>query len=468
MLSSVGFSSQATNFARSLATASLVDNSSNSISIDMSKCINCQSCVKACTVVAGQNVLKAKTVNGKPIIVTKTEAPLSETNCIGCGQCTLVCPVGAIVEHSHIKEANKVLKNKNGKVCVAQIAPAVRINISESFGLPAGTVTTGKVVTALRMLGFDFVFDTNFGADLTIVEEATELAQQLNDPHHKMPMFSSCCPAWINYVQKSAPELIPQISSCRSPMSMLSNVIKSEFAQIKGIDPTNIVNIAIMPCTAKKDEIERPQLSTKDGKKATDIVITTRELVKMIKSAKIDFKALEDSPFDDLYSASTGGASLFCAPGGVMEAAVRSAFQFLTGTRLQPIEFLPVRGKEGIKVGDLDAGSSKIRVATVQGIANAMKLIEKVKNNDEDVKGVKFVEVMACPGGCVCGGGSPKAKTKKATDQRLEATYNLDKNASLRVSQDNPAIQQLYKRFLGKYGSHLAHDLLHTEYKATK
>ena len=428
----------------------------------MSKCINCQSCVKACKVIAGQNVLKTANVNGKAIVVTRTGDLLSDTNCIGCGQCTIVCPVGAIVEHNDVKEVETVLKNKKNKICVVQTAPAVRINISEAFGLPAGSISTGKLVSALRKLGFDYIFDTNFGADITIVEEATELIQQMSDPNHKMPMFTSCCPAWINFIEKSAPDLIPRIGSGRSPMSMLSSVIKSEFAQIKGVKPENIFNIAIMPCTAKKDECKRPQLNTKEGIPTTDLVLTTRELISMIKKAKIDFKNLEDSPFDEIYGQGTGGAAIFCAPGGVMEAAVRSAYQFILGKPLKPVEFLPVRGMDGVKRGALDINGTKIEVLTIQGISNAMKCLEKVRNDDPDLKNVKFVEVMACPGGCVCGGGSPKPKNKKAQEQRLEATYSIDTNSTLRVSQDNPLVKKLYERFLGKPGSHLAHELLHT------
>ena len=297
------------NHLRSFAKASpSPDFTTNSIVVDSSKCIACGLCIKACKTIAGQGVLKLAKAPGekKKLVSTASGKSLQETNCIKCGQCTLVCPTGAIAEKDQISEVEAVLKNPQGKVTVCQTAPAIRINLSDALGLPPGTISTGKMVTALKQLGFKYVFDTNFSADMTIVEEASELVKRITDPSTgPLPMFTSCCPAWINYVEQSEPELIPQLSSCRSPMGMLSSAIRKDFTQIKNIKPTDIFNVAIMPCTAKKDEIERPQLYTKDGVKETDYVITTRELMRMIKKNKINFKKLPDTPFDTLYAESS-------------------------------------------------------------------------------------------------------------------------------------------------------------------
>jgi len=442
----------------------LVDHTSNAIEFDMKKCINCQSCVRACKNIAGQNVLKSVAVNGKNLIQTTNGKNLNMTKCIGCGQCTLSCIKQAIKEVDAIKPVNKVLKNKGGKIAVCQIAPAIRINMAEALGVPAGSISTGKVVTALKKLGFDYVFDTNFTADLTIAEEASELISRLTNPKGVLPMYTSCCPAWINYVEKSQPELIPNLSSCRSPMSMLSSLIKRVFPEKAGIDASKIFNVAIMPCTAKKDEIKRPQLNGE-----TDAVLTSRELAKMIKAAKINFKELEDTPFDTFYSESTGGGAIFCATGGVMEAAVRGAYKMITKKDMAPIELEAVRGsKDGIKTASVDINGIKVNVAVAHGIKNAMKLIKNIKAKAPGFENIHFVEVMACPGGCVAGGGSPKAKTKKVLQKRLDATYTIDKESKLRTSQDNEQLKQLYEDCLGSFNSHKAHDLLHTHYTNRK
>ena len=465
MLSGV---SSVQQFARK---AIITDLTSNSIQFDAKKCFNCQSCVKACKTVAGQFVLKSMKVDevGRDVVQTASGKHFNETNCIGCGQCTLGCKPGALKEKDSIKAVNKVLKNKQGKVCVCAIAPAIRINMAEALGVPAGEISTGKVVTALKKLGFDYVFDTNFAADMTIVEEATELIQRLQDPNATLPMFTSCCPAWVNYVEKVDPSMIPHLSSCRSPNGMLSSVIKNIFPKMKGIEASKIYNVSIMPCTAKKDEIRRPQLKTKEGLPETDEVITSRELAKMIKSAKIDFKSLPDTPFDN-FGEATGGGAIFCATGGVMEAAVRAAHKFLTNKDLAPIDLEPVRGtKDGIKTATVEINGNKINVAVAQGVKNAMKLIKNIKTKAPGFENITFCEVMACPGGCVAGGGSPKAKTKKALQKRLDATYKIDKSSKARTSQDNNELNSIYKEFIGgKYGSHQAHELLHTHFTARK
>ena len=440
----------------------MYDDSSLAIQFNMDNCIGCTSCVRACSNIAGQDVLecekkgKAHTASGKL---------LSDTNCISCGQCSLACPKKAITEHFETDEVSNVLKDKKGKIVVCQFAPAIRINMAEALGVPAGQISTGKIVTALKKLGFDYIFDTNFSADMTIVEEATELVHRLGDPDAVLPMFTSCCPAWVNFIEKSRPDLIPHLSSCRSPLAMLSSVIKNVFPKKIGVERSRIYNVAIMPCTAKKDEIRRPQFSDE-----TDNVITSRELAQMIKDAKIDFKNLEETPLDTIYSEFTGGGAIFCATGGVMEAAVRSAYKFITGKDMVPMELKAVRGtNDGIKVASVDINGVKVNVAVAHGIKNAMELLDKIKNKEPGFETIHFLEVMACPGGCAMGGGSPKAKGKKGIEQRLEATYSLDDNAAKRVSQDNDQLNKLYEEsFDGEYGSHYAHELLHTYYTNRK
>ena len=434
------------------------DDSSLAIQFDMEKCIGCTSCVRACSNIAGQDILecekkgKAHTASGKL---------LSDTDCISCGQCSLACPKQAITEKFDKEEVTKVLQNKNGKIVVCQFAPAIRINTAEALGVPAGQISTGKIVTALKMLGFDYIFDTNFSADMTIVEEATELVHRLNDPDAVLPMFTSCCPAWVNYLEKSRPDLLPHLSSCRSPLAMLSSVIKNVFPKKIGVERERIYNVAIMPCTAKKDEIRRPQFSDE-----TDSVLTSRELAQMIKDAKIDFKNLEETPLDTVYSEFTGGGAIFCATGGVMEAAVRSAYKFITGKDMVPMELKPVRGtKDGIKTATVDINGIKVNVAVAHGIKNAMELLDKISKKEPGFENIHFLEVMACPGGCAMGGGSPKAKGKKGVEQRLDATYSIDDNIEKRVPQDNDQLNELYEEsFDGEYGSHYAHELLHTYY----
>lgn len=442
----------------------MYDSSSYSILFDMEKCIGCTSCVRACTNIAGQNVLecekkgKAHTVSGML---------LSNTNCISCGQCTLACPTQAIRETDSIKDLTYKLQNKDllNKIIVCQFAPAIRINMAEALGVPAGEISTGKIVTALKILGFDYIFDTNFGADMTIVEEATEFVQRLNDPNAIFPMFTSCCPAWVNYVEKSQPDLIPHLSSCRSPVGMISSAIKNSFPKKIGVSKDKIYNVAIMPCTAKKDESLRFQL-----KNETDAVITSRELAKMIKEAKIDFNNLEETELDTIYSEFTGGGAIFCATGGVMEAAVRSAYKFITGKDMVPIELKDVRGtKNGIKKASFEINGKTINVAVAHGIKNAMELINKVKNKEKGFENIHFIEVMACPGGCVVGGGSPKPKGKKVIEKRLDATYSIDNSLKKRTSQDNEQLQSLYNEsYEGEFGSHSAHENLHTYYTNRK
>ena len=445
------------------------DTSSNAIHFDMSTCLGCQACVRACKNVAGQNVLKFVKQGAKGVVQTKNGKPLNETNCIGCGQCTIGCVKHAIFEADAIKPVTKELANKNGRVFVCQIAPAIRINMAEALGVPAGSISTGKVVTALKMLGFDYVFDTNYSADVTIVEEASELISRITNKNAALPMFTSCCPAWVNYVEKNDPTLIPHLSSCRSPMGMLSSLIKNDLPKKIGVKPEMIYNVGIMPCTAKKDEAARKQFTTPYGKQETDAVLTSRELAQLIKKKKINFKQLKDTPFDTPYSESTGGAQIFCATGGVMEAAVRCAYKLITKKNMPSFDVPEVRGTQGIKKATLNIEGLEVNVAVAHGIKNAMNLIKKIKAKEAGFENIHFVEVMACPGGCVAGGGSLKAKTKKVLQKRLDATYKIDKESPVRNSMENKQLLEEYKTSLGgKFNSHIAHELLHTHYTNRK
>ena len=436
----------------------LYDDSSYSILLDIEKCVGCTRCAQACSTISGQNILecergqKSHTASGKLLV---------DTPCISCGQCSLVCPRSAITEHYNKDEVSNVLKNKQGKIVVCQFAPAVRINMADALGVDVGTISTGKVVTALKMLGFDYIFDTTFSADMTIVEEATEFVNRLYDPEAVLPMFTSCCPAWINYIEKSRPDLISHLSSCRSPMSMLSSVIKNVFPKKLGVSKDAIYNVGIMPCTAKKDEIKRPQLNNE-----TDAIITSRELATMIQEAGIDFANLEETELDTIYSEYTGGGALFCATGGVMESAIRSAYKFITGKDMVPLKLDSIRGYDNsIKTASVDINGLTVNVAVAHGTKNAMDLIQKIENKERGFENIHFVEVMACPGGCVIGGGSPKASTTNAIEKRLNATYTIDDNCNKKCAQDNDQLNSLYNEtFGGIYGSHYAYELLHTYY----
>jgi NADH-quinone oxidoreductase subunit G len=454
-------------FLRSFAALSpAIDVTTNSLSLNRAKCVSCGLCVKACKTIAGQGVLALVAGPGGKKISTVTGLALQDTKCIKCGQCTLACGPGALAEKDQLPELEAILANPAGRTLVVSTAPAIRINLCDGLGLPAGSIGTGKMVTALKKLGFNYVFDTNFAADLTIVEEATELVSRITKGSAPLPMFTSCCPAWVNYVEQSDPSLIPNLSTCRSPLGMHSAIIKTDWAQLKGLAPAQIYNVAVMPCTAKKDEVAREQFRTR-GYRETDLVITTRELVRLIKKKKINFKTLPDTDFDPCYSIGSGAGAIFCGSGGVMEAAVRTAYTFVTKKTLGALDFPALRGaKDGIKIVTADFDGTKVGVAVAQGIANAQKLIAKIKAKDPSVANVAFVEVMACPGGCVCGGGSPKAKTKKAVDARVDAVYKIDTGSAIRLSHENPEIKEFYARFGGSPNGHVAHEFLHTHYHA--
>ena len=443
-----------------------IDSSSNSIVFDPSKCILCSRCIRACEDIAGQNILEFSRRGSKMMVQPYGGLKLQDTKCIKCGQCTLYCPTGAMREKSQTRQLIQKLKNKDYKLSVVQFAPAVRVNINDALGLKPGTISTGKLVNALRLIGFDIVYDTNFGADMTIVEEANELVERITKNTGPLPMFTSCCPAWVNYVEQSRPDLIPQLSSCRSPMGMLSGLIKYQLPKIHKIKPEDIYNVAIMPCTAKKDEIERIQLKTHDGVKETDIVLTVRELADLFKLQGINFTSLsDDAEPDSMFGDHSGAGAIFANTGGVMEAAIRTAHDTITGKSLEKVEYECVRGFEkSIRIATIKMGETPVKVAVVHGIANCEKLLEKIKNKDQEFKDIIFIEVMACPGGCINGGGSSPCEDSQQLKNRIDAIYKIDNNKIIRKSHDNPRVKEIYKIALEKPGSHLAHELLHTPY----
>lgn len=441
-----------------------VDHSSVSIVRDSEKCILCGRCVGACSTVQSVHAIGFANRGFETKVTTAYDRPIGETTCINCGQCIVACPVGALTERENIKDVWKALSDED-KYVVVQTAPAVRVALGEEFGFPIGSRVTGKMVTALRKLGFDNVFDTNFAADLTIMEEGTELLGRLQSEEN-LPLMTSCCPGWVKFVEHNFPELLDNLSSCKSPHEMEGAVIKSYFAKKQGIDPGKIVVVSIMPCTAKKFEGEREELSN-EGLQDVDYVLTTRELAQMIKEAGIDFENLEGDTFDNPLGDSTGAAVIFGATGGVAEAALRTVFELVAGKELDTIEYTAVRGLEGIKETNITLPNGKtISTAVIHGLGNARQVMENILNGE---KQYDFIEVMACPGGCITGGGQPiiDAKTRTVTNvkaERAKAIYDEDKSLPVRKSHKNPFIQELYKEFLGEPNGHLAHELLHTHY----
>ncbi len=444
-----------------------IDTSSKHMYRDNNKCINCRRCVAACEKTQGIGVIGANNRGFKTEIGCAFEMELAETACVSCGQCIAVCPTGALGEKDDTDKVWAALADPT-KTVVVQTAPAVRASLGEAFGFAMGTDVQGKLATALRKLGFAHVFDTNFGADLTILEESHELLERVTNGG-VLPMITSCSPGWIRYCEAYYPEFIPNLSSCKSPQQMTGAMLKTYWAEKNGIDPKNIVSVSVMPCTAKKFEIGRDDQAAA-GVADVDIAITTRELVKMINKAGIRFAELEDSLFENPFGSGTGAAVIFGATGGVMEAALRTAVWKLTGEKNDsPIEFNEVRGVEGVKFAEYTAGGVTVKVAVVSGLANAKALLEKVKAGEVDVQ---FIEVMACPGGCVNGGGQVivPADVRNFTDiraERAKALYNLDAKNTVRKSHESEDVKRVYSEFLGEIGGHKAHELLHTTYKAS-
>ncbi len=431
---------------------------------DNEKCILCRRCSAVCAVNQGVGVIGANARGFDTHIGCVMEKPLVDAGCISCGQCIVACPTGALSERDDTEKVFAAI-NDPAKHVVVQTAPSVRVGLGEEFGLPIGTIVTGKLVSALRALGFDKVFDTNFSADLTIMEEANEFIQRYVNKDH-LPQITSCSPGWIKFCETYFPEFIPNLSSCKSPQGMFGAVAKTYYAEKMGIDPKDIYVVSVMPCTAKKFEAERLDHTAVKGLPDIDAVLTVRELARMIKKAGILFNDLPDGEYDAPFGLGSGAGTIFGATGGVMEAALRTAYETLTGETLEKLEFNEVRGTEGIKEATYNIAGNEIRVAVCSGTANAKKLLTMIKNGEKDYD---FVEVMACPGGCVNGGGQPivPANVRNFTDVRAiraAALYQDDRNLPVRKSHENPDIKQIYAEYLGEPLSHKAHEILHTAY----
>jgi iron-only hydrogenase group A len=447
-----------------------MDESSASVVRNPEKCILCGRCVRVCEEVQGVHNLSQHGRGFETVVGPANLTPMDESACIMCGQCINVCPTAAFLEKDHTERVWEALSLPRGiKHIVVQPAPSIRAAIGECFGMPIGTPVTGKLVTALRRLGFDAVFDTNFGADLTIIEEASEFLRRMGGDG-PLPLLTSCSPGWVNFMEKFYPEMIPYTSTCKSPMSMLSTLMKTYYAEKKGLKPEEVYVVAIMPCVAKKFEASRPEHAMADGTPYTDAVLTTRELAWMIKSYGIDFVSLPDGEFDRPLGISSGAADIFGATGGVMEAALRTAVVKLTGEELGPLTFEEVRGVTGLKEATIHIAGIDINIAVSNGLTNAKTILDKIKAGD---KQYHLVEIMACPGGCVAGGGQPyPPDTMDVLDpqlpvQRSRALYKIDSDKQLRRSHQNPAIQHLYQEFLIEPNGEKAHQLLHTHYHAS-
>ena len=440
-----------------------IDELSPSIVRDNNKCILCRRCVAACAKTQGVFAIGMQNRGFKTQIGSEFGKSLNDVACINCGQCIAACPTGALTEKDATKEVWAAL-NDPDKYVVFQTAPAVRVAIGEEFGLPIGTRCTGKMVSAIRRLGADKVFDVDFAADLTIMEEGTELLNRINNGG-VLPMITSCSPGWIKYCETFYPDFIPNLSTCKSPNQMQGAVTKTYFAKQNDLDPRDIYVVSVMPCTAKKFEIARPEFG-RDGYRDVDANLTTRELARMIRQAGLDFVHLPEEEFDDMLGESSGAGVIFGVTGGVMEAALRTVVDVLTGEDMPRLEYDDVRGLEGIKEATVNVNGTDIKVAIVHGTANAAKLLNAIRAGE---KTYHFIEVMGCPGGCVTGGGQPivDARTRYYVDPRAAraaATYSEDESMAIRKSHKNPAVQKLYAEFLGEPNSHLAHELLHTTY----
>ncbi|MBE6562647.1 MAG: ferredoxin [Ruminococcaceae bacterium] len=441
-----------------------IDASASHMYRDNDKCILCRRCVAACEKNQGIGVIGANDRGFDTHIACAFEKPLANVACISCGQCITVCPTGALSERDDTAKVVEAL-NDPTKHVIVQTAPAVRVGLGEEFGYEMGTVVTGKLVAALRALGFDKVFDTNFSADLTIMEEATEFLSRYTEKKN-LPLITSCSPGWIKYCETYYPEFIPNLSSCKSPQGMFGAVAKTYYAEKMGIDPKDIYVVSIMPCTAKKFEAERLDHTAVPGLADIDAVLTVRELARMIKKAGILFRDLEDDVYDAPFGLGSGAGTIFGATGGVMEAALRTAYEVLTKEELDTLEFHDVRGVEGIKEATYTIAGNEIRVAVTSGTANAGKLLDMIKSGE---KSYDFIEVMACPGGCVNGGGQPiqPASVHNFSDiraARAAGLYADDKALPLRKSHDNPDVKAIYEEFFGEPNSHKAHEILHTGY----
>lgn len=452
-----------------------LDESSPSIVRDASKCILCRRCVTVCNEIQELGIINPQNRGFKTEIGPALELPLNSVNCSNCGQCTIVCPVGALYEKDATKSVWEAIFDQNKRV-VIQTAPAIRAALGEEFGYDPGTLVTGKMVSALRDIGFDDVFDTNFAADLTIIEEGYEFLSRvenaLKGKKSSLPMITSCSPGWVKYVEHDFPQYLDHVSSCKSPHMMLGALAKAYYPEIKDVKPENIFVVSVMPCTAKKFEISRPEMMN-NGFQNVDAVLTTRELASMIKEAGIDFKSIGDDKFDDPLGLSTGAADIFATTGGVMEAALRTVYEVVTGREVpfNKLRVEPIRGLEKIKTADIKIENPlddykfldgiTVKVAVTSGLSGAKKLMKEIS---EGKSPYHFIEVMGCPGGCISGGGQPRPSDKETVRKRTEAIWREDEGKEYRKSHDNPAIKKIYEDYLEKPLGHKSHELLHTKY----
>jgi iron-only hydrogenase group A len=435
-----------------------IDISSTSMERDPAKCILCGRCVRVCHEIQKIGAIDFTQRGFNSIVTTPYNKGLNISDCILCGQCILVCPTAALREKSSMKEVAAALNNKN-KYAVVQVAPAVRATLGEEYNFPLGTNVTGKIVVGLKRLGFKKVFDTNFAADLTILEESAELIDRIKN-NKTLPMFTSCCPGWVKYAEKNHPEILENISSCKSPHEMEGAVIKTYYAKKMGIKPEDIFVVSIMPCTVKKYESSRPELQ-EDILPDVDAVLTTRELVRFFKLAGIDFNDLPEDNFDSPLGEATGAAAIFGTSGGVMEAAIRTAYYNLTGENLENMRLDSIRGMEGVKEATININGLNLNVAVVNGIGNIQHIIDDIHNGTSEYH---FIEVMTCPGGCINGGGQPIHQKQEKIEKRMKALYHIDSKMKNRSSHENEALKTLYKEFFGEPNSCRSHEILHTKY----
>lgn len=442
-----------------------MDKSTGSINIDFRKCIKCGRCITVC-----QNIQNVWALSFLDRGINTRMAPagdiqLAESPCVRCGQCSAHCPTGAIVENDETQTVWDALHDPN-KYCVVQMAPAVRVALGESFGFPTGTNLTRKIYTALRRLGFKAVFDTNFSADLTIMEEATEFVQRFAHKKGELPLITSCCPSWTDFMEKVHYDFLDNFSTCKSPQQMLGALAKTYYAEKRGIDPAQVYMVSIMPCTAKKFEISRTDEMYASGHKDVDVALTSREVIRMIKQSGVDFPELPESDADSMLGEYSGAGTIFGVTGGVMEAALRTAYNMVTGKNLASVEFADVRGLAGVKEATVKINDLSIRIAVAHGLANVETVLDRVREARKEGKELPyhFIEIMACPGGCIGGGGQPYGINDALRKKRTDAIYQDDRGCKQRCSHDNPEVIQVYADYLHKPGSEEAHHLLHTKY----
>ena len=435
-----------------------LDHAGTSIVRDPEKCILCGRCVRVCEEVMGVSCIEYINRGSKTLIGTSMQKGLNTSSCVNCGQCIMVCPTGALTEKNHTNLVMDALQQKE-KTVVVQYAPSISVSIAEEFGMTPGTDINGLLNAALRKMGFAHVFDTTFGADLTIMEEASELIQRITEGK-TLPMFTSCCPAWVKYAEEFAPDFLDNLSTCKSPQQMTGAVIKSYFAEMSNLKPENIISISIMPCTAKKFEMQRDTMG-RNGVKDVDIAITTRELIELIKIHGIDMSSIEPELADSPMGVRSSAGKIFGATGGVMEAALRTAYKKLTGSELINFKIPAIRGFSGRKEIKLKINDLEIGIAVVSGLANAATLLQEIRNGKNDVH---FIEVMTCPGGCIAGGGQRIGTNHSVIEARMKSLYDIDDRETIKVSHKNPEIIELYENYFEKPLSHKSHELLHTSY----